>query len=158
MKKIKNQESGRSMIEMIGVLAVAGLITAAAFILITSGMATQRRARAADEISTIASEMRQIDLANSGLENYNSDRNDFAKGKELLSTLKLPSTDTPFGSDSYYSVTKDSNNKQFYVHIVDMSDDADCEAMAKRAWSGAVSNSANCDTDNLIFTIKYSKQ
>ena len=57
-KQNKKHESGRSMIEMVGVLAVMGLITAAAFVLITSAMRSQKLSRADDDISALAAGVR----------------------------------------------------------------------------------------------------
>ena len=54
-KQSKKPESGRSMIEMVGVLAVMGLISAGAFVLLRSGMSSQKRNRIQDEIGNIAS-------------------------------------------------------------------------------------------------------
>jgi len=59
-QKTKKTESGRSMIEMVGVLAVMGLITATAFILISSAMNNQRMSRANDDVSAIVSGVRTM--------------------------------------------------------------------------------------------------
>ena len=59
-KVAKKHESGRSMIEMVGVLAIMGLITAAAFVLITSALRSQRLVRIDDDVSAIAAGVRLL--------------------------------------------------------------------------------------------------
>ena len=59
-KVAKKHESGRSMIEMVGVLAVMGLITAAAFVLITSALRSQKMTRVDDDVSAIAAGVRLV--------------------------------------------------------------------------------------------------
>ena len=56
----KKQESGRSLVEMVGVLALMGLISVAAFVLIQAGSGSQKRSRATDEIDIIASNVRAM--------------------------------------------------------------------------------------------------
>ncbi len=124
--KIRKRESGRSMIEMVGVLAITGLLTAGAFVLISSGMASQKRNRAADEIATIVQEMQSVDLKKvPKVEDYDS-------GIKLVEQMRLP-LQTPFGSDTYYSVTSDGT--YFFVHMLNI-EKTDCQALERRAWSG----------------------
>ena len=143
MKHTKKHESGRSMIEMVCVLAVMGLLTAGAFVLIQSGMSSQKRSRAADEISAIVAEMANIDLKKleKSMEN----------GVATPAELGLPTT-TPFGSKTQYSLyTTDAllKNNQFNVAITNLGDS--CSAMAKRAWSN--DGQAACDgSGNLVIT------
>ena len=59
-KQTKKQQSGRSMIEMVGVLAVMGLITAAAFVLINSALSSQRLSRVDDDVSGIVNGVRLL--------------------------------------------------------------------------------------------------
>ena len=54
------QESGRSMIEMVGVLAIMGMLTATAFALISLGINRQKQARVADDVVTIVSGVRSL--------------------------------------------------------------------------------------------------
>ena len=54
------QESGRSMIEMVGVLAIMGMLTATAFALISLGINRQKQARVTDDVVTIVSGVRSL--------------------------------------------------------------------------------------------------
>ena len=54
------QESGRSMIEMVGVLAIMGMLTATAFALVSLGINRQKQARVADDVVTIVSGVRSL--------------------------------------------------------------------------------------------------
>ena len=83
MKKIlKNCESGRSMVEIVGVLGVMGLISVAAFVLIRSGMASQKRSRAADEVATLVASARAL----------SAEREDFSNLPPYSATLASTST------------------------------------------------------------------
>ena len=130
MKNTKRTQSGRSMIEMVGVLAVMGLITAGAFVLITTGMQSQKRSRIADEVSAIVTEMQSVDLTQLGTTAS-------ADGTSFLSELKLP-TNSGMGN---YTVWKNGSNG-FYVGILNMSN-KDCSALAMRDWANS-SGDATC--------------
>ena len=62
-RKIKKRESGRSMVEMVGVLAVSGLLAAGTYVLITSAMASQKISRAQDDVANIATTIRTMSAA-----------------------------------------------------------------------------------------------
>lgn len=118
--RTQRYESGRSMIEIVGVLAIMGLITAAAFVLITSGMETRRRNQAADEVGNIVATYRGL-FAEAG--NFNN------VGSVSLSALKLP-TNNPW--NHAYGVDGSGTSLTVYVGF----DDADtCSIMAARTWS-----------------------
>ncbi len=53
-------ESGRSMIEMLGVLAIMGVITVAAITMISTAMRTQKRNTVNDEVVQIVTGVRQL--------------------------------------------------------------------------------------------------
>jgi len=136
MKQIKKQESGRSMVEMVGVLAIMGLITAGAFVLLSSGYASQKRSRATDEIDVIASNVRAMaaqalkkDVKFATLPAPDDD----GKAKGLPQAF-LDSEDgaTPFGG-IYMVYTKDEG-QTFTIALADISE-KECSAMASRAYS-----------------------
>ena len=62
-KSYKNQESGRSIIEIMGVLGLMGLISIGAFVLIRSGMASHRRTMVMDDVSKIVTGVRSSQAA-----------------------------------------------------------------------------------------------
>ena len=136
----KKYESGRSMVEMVGVLAVMGLITAGAFVLMRSGMATQKRNRAVDDVATIVAGMQSVNV--SMLEK------DIAGGMKTVADFEWP-TNSPLGGN--YSVYWDGSDATHYnIGIVKVEK---CSALEKLEWPE--SPTAECDGENLVLT--YSK-
>ena len=54
------QESGRSMIEMMGVLAIMGVITVGAIVAISSAMNMQKHNEVNDEVLQMVTQVRQL--------------------------------------------------------------------------------------------------
>ena len=155
MKKyFRDHQSGRSMIEMVGVLAVSGLLTAGAFVLIQSGMESQKRSRTADEISSLVQNVRSLTAESDSFSKLPAYSSDGANGKNLAKALLKASTATavtPFGGTSYYAITRASGtNAQFIVWVVGT---GDCETMKLRSYSGG---SADCDANGAL-KITYSR-
>ena len=165
MKQTRRHESGRSMVEMVGVLAVMGLITAGAFVLLRSGMASQRRNRVQDEVANIVSTIRTLSAGSDTFANLASDGATDAKGKALLANLRVATT-TPFGGSTYYTIRySSSSSSRFTVKLMGI-EAADCNALKSSAWSDAVSGTATClttngtaacaaDASNCDFSIQY---
>ena len=155
---MKKNESGRSMVEMVGVLAIMGLITAGAFVLLRSGYASQKRSRATDEIDVIASNVRamaaQAEDENAKfaklpqVEKYKGGKSTSATGlaKAFLDSEGV----TPFNSSSMYSVYS-IDKKTFTVELASIGD-AECEAMAKRAYSNGAGECDGKGTVAITFT------
>jgi hypothetical protein len=149
MTAYRKHESGRSMIEMVGVLAVMGLITAGAFVLIQSGMSSQKRNRAAAEVANIVAIIRDAYA-----EVPNMDRLPVTpqEGTSLLSDLNIVTT-TPFGSATTYSVIRDVshyNGADFLVQLRGLQNE-DCVALQERVWSQAVGASCGDGVVALYF-------
>lgn len=123
IKKTKKQESGRSMIEMVGVLAVMGLITAGAFVLITSAMRSQKISRVDDDVSAIVAGTRLL---------YNSQENFAGLNNAAIEALGFSGTN-PFGGNYY--VTVNSDNTMFDVYIDGLSA-SECNTLKSRTWPG----------------------
>lgn len=144
MKKYNKSESGRSMVEMIGVLSVMGLITAGAFALISYGMASHRISRANDDVANIAENVRAL-FAESA--NYNNLPSTYLAGTTLLDAMSLTTT-TPFGSSTTYSVIQDSENSKGFVVVLNGLNANMCSVLANRAWVG--STGVSCDESNVL--------
>lgn len=139
MSKNEKQESGRSLVEMIGVLAIMGLVTAAAFVLIQSGLEAQKRNRATDEIDILASNIRgMVAQATDNAKKFASLPTETQAGKILAKAL-LKSSDgkTPF--DGTYSVYATDEGATFTVELSDIGA-AECQAMAKRPYSHGIAD------------------
>lgn len=153
------QESGRSMVEIIGVIAIMALISAGAFILIRSGMASQRRSIIVDDVSKIVS----------GIRSLYSDYDDLATldGDGAMVAMGVD-TSGPDGVTYTVAPVKNSDNKYmlFKVTIGGGLSYQDCMVLGAKSWSGAVASTeddenpfADCDVDNEENTIeiKYDK-
>ena len=124
IKKNKKQESGRSMIEMVGVLAVMGLITAGAFVLISSAMRSQKISRVDDDVSAIVAGTRLL---------YNSQENFSGLNNTAIEALGFSGTN-PFGGNYYISVNS-SDKTKFDVFIGGLSQ-SECNTLKSRNWPG----------------------
>ena len=158
-KNIEKYESGRSMVEMVGVLAIAGLITAGAFVLIRAGLSSQKRSRAADEVATIVASVRSLsaereDFAN--LPKYGEFKCEKTETGPLAAAM-LGGQDrvaTPLDRESCYHVGWLNDPNNFVVALVNIPDN-DCTVLASRAW--AESQSVNCEKGKGTLLITYGK-
>ena len=161
MMKIRKRESGRSMIEIIGVLAISGLLTVAAFVLIQSGMESQKRNRAGDEINVLVQNVRALTAEADNFNKFGGTvmlpntivtipDSGSANAKYAKAILQSDGT-TPFGESSYYAIT--GKNSYFTIWLVSIGTDA-CETMAMRSYTGSVY--VKCDANGTL-TITYAK-
>ena len=154
MKKTKKQvrkvnkkhESGRSMIEMVGVLAVMGLITAGAFVLISSAMSSQRISRVDDDVSALVQGVRLL---------YNSNNNFNGLTDDALKVLAFSDVKNPFGG-VYHVITSDASTAtqseaRFKIVITGLGE-ANATALAARKWSGAAETATCGSYSNNTFT------
>jgi len=121
------QESGRSMIEMVGVLAIMGMLTATAFALISLGINRQKQARVTDDVVTIVSGVRSLLV----------DYDDFSNidNSTIFAAMSV-SNKNPYGG-TYELAVNSLNTRQFIVKINGLSK-ADCEALVTKAWIDSV--------------------
>lgn len=141
-KQIKKQQSGRSMIEMVGVLAVMGLITAGAFVLISSANSSQKRNRAIDDFMEIAA----------GVRSLYAEHDTFPAATVMTNTTVMTalgkSTQGPY-SGSTYEVARASDTT-FTVKLTGMPAN-DCSALAIKQWRDATSPTCNNGTFSVTF-------
>lgn len=123
----KKQQSGRSMIEMVGVLAVMGLITAGAFVLISNASASQRRNRVIDDVMNIATGVRSLYA-----EHDTFPATEKMDGAKILSALSISPT-SPYNTT--YEVARESDTT-FKVTVPDMNYN-DCSALSIKKWKDA---------------------
>lgn len=138
----RNSQLGRSMVEIVGVLAIMMLISAGAFVLIRSGMASQRRTIVSDDISKIVSGIRTLYADYDDL--------DTLDGPGALAAMGVD-TDGPFEGTTY-SVAKDnSNNRRFVVTISNLPPD-ECVILETKTWPGAVNTTPQCSSNSISIT------
>lgn len=152
----KNHESGRSMIEMLGVLAIMGVITVAAVQMIGAALRSQKRTTVQDEIAQITTGVRQL----------LGDYDDFSgiNNNTIFATIGI-SNKNPYGG-RYALGANPANPKQFVVSIEGLNT-GDCLYFASKAWpdssdyqksngkqSGALASPSNCTDQNGKNTIR----
>lgn len=121
------QESGRSMIEMLGVLAIMGVITVGAIGMISAAMRMQKRTAVNDEIIQIVSSVRQL------LGEYDDYSN--INGSTIFGAIGM-SNKNPYGG-TYELAVNPSNTQQFVVSITGLTQ-SDCEFFTTKAWEGSI--------------------
>ena len=121
------QESGRSMIEMLGVLAIMGLITVGAIGMISTAMRTQKRSAVNDEVIEIVTGVRQL------LGEYDDFSN--IDNSTIFGAIGI-SNKNPYGGTYTLSVDP-SNSRQFIIGIDGLSK-TDCEYLITKAWSDSI--------------------
>ena len=146
------QESGRSMIEMLGVLAIMGVITVGAIAMISTAMRTQKHNTTSDDVAQIVLGVRQL------LGEYD----DFSSidNSAIFGAIGM-SNKNPYGGAYSVSVNP-SNTRQFIVEIGGLNQ-SDCEYLQTKAWtdsvgyitsnhteSGAVGNCKNSGANNSV--------
>ena len=140
----KNSESGRSIVEIIGVLAIMGLITAAAFILIRAGMASQRRSIVDDDVAEIVTGVRTL------YADYDSLPSNF-DGEGTLAALSIDDNG-PY-SDSKYGLTRESASV-FVIKLKNLPA-KECAVLGTKSWASAIS--VDCQADRNVLILKYNK-
>ena len=151
-----NHESGRSMIEMLGVLLIMGVITVAGVQMISAALRSQKRTTVQDEVAQITTGVRQL------LGEYD----DFSgiDNNTIFAAIGI-SNKNPYGG-KYELITNASDKKQFIVSITGLNG-SDCEYFRTKAWSdsagyrssngkqsGATALPSNCGDQNGKNTVR----
>ena len=131
------QESGRSMIEMLGVLAIMGVITVGAIAMISTAMRTQKHNTTNDDVAQIVLGVRQL------LGEYDDFSN--IDNSTIFGAIGM-SNKNPYGGVYSISVNP-SNVRQFIVEISGLSQ-SDCEYLVTKAWTDSVGYIASNHTES----------
>jgi len=120
-------ESGRSMIEMLGVLAIMGVITVGAIGMISTAMRTQKRNTVNDDVIQMVTGVRQL------LGEYD----DFShiNNATIFGAIGVTNKN-PYGG-MYELNVNPANPRQFIVSITGLGD-GDCKYFVTKAWSDSV--------------------
>ena len=122
-----NQESGRSMIEMLGVLAIMGVITVGAIGMISTAMRTQKLTTVNDEVVQMVTMVRNIHAEYDDFSNMNTDT--------IFSVIGMADKN-PYGGK--YALSVDAANPRQFVVTIDGLAQSDCNALVAKAWSDSV--------------------
>ncbi|MCL2538627.1 MAG: hypothetical protein FWE52_04120 [Alphaproteobacteria bacterium] len=123
----KNQQSGRSMIEMLGVLAIMGIITVGAIAMISVAMRNQKRTSVNDEVSMIVTGVR---AQFGGFDDFSG------INPNIVFAQIGVSQKNPFGGN--YRIETNPENIQQFVLTIDGLNQSDCLFFAGRAWIDSV--------------------
>ena len=146
------QESGRSMIEMLGVLAIMGVITVGAIAMISRAMRTQKLNMVNDDVMQMVTMVRNIHGEYDDFSNMN--------GTTIFGAIGMSNTN-PYGG-TYELAVDPSNPRQFVVTINGLGK-TECESLMTKGWSdsvgyqksngqesGADGNCAGTGNDNVV--------
>lgn len=146
------------MIEMLGVLAIMGLITVGAIRMVSVAMKSSKRSVVSDEVIQMVSGVRTLLAEYDGFDGINNDT--------IFNVIGI-SPKNSFGG--IYRLSVDPNNsKQFIVSIEGLSK-SDCDYFMSKAWTGSVEfessggklsgATGNCiyDSNKNTVQIKYGK-
>lgn len=122
------QESGRSMIEMIGVLAIMGVITSAAILLISSAMNMQKLQETKEEVIGMVLNIRS---KFSEFDDFSNINNSSMQGLTGMNSNK-----NPYGGT--YKISVDPSNARQFIISIDGLSKSECESLSVEAWSGSV--------------------
>lgn len=122
-----NQESGRSMIEMLGVLAIMGVITVGAIGMISSAMRTQKLTTVNDQVVQMVTMVR----------NLHAEYDDFSNmdGNKIFAAIGMDKQN-PYGGE--YELAVDSANPRQFVVTIGGLGASECEALVAKAWTDSV--------------------
>ena len=122
-----NQESGRSMIEMIGVLGIMGVITAGSVWLVGQGFDMQKHGQLEQEVQFMVIKVK----------NLHSQTDTFVGlDTAALRQMNVVPVKNPYGG-TYELAVDPSNSRQFVVSINGLSQSA-CKYFLAKAWSDSV--------------------
>lgn len=163
--KNKKYESGRSMIEMVGVLAIMGLLTAAAFALIQSGIKSQKVSKISDEIDMLVSHARALTAEMGNFKSLPL-KTDVASNRESkparlagrIVGMNPRKDKTPIGG-MYELYKADEDGEEFVVEINGITDKDDCYMMKYRSYADGTADCLEPDGDSAFYrlTITYTK-
>lgn len=121
------QESGRSMIEMLGVLAIMGVITVGAIGMISTAMRTQKLTTVNDQVVQMVTMVRNLHAEYDDFSNMN--------GTTIFGAIAM-SNQNPYGGTYELSVDQ-SNPRQFVVKINGLGQ-SECDALMAKAWTDSI--------------------
>lgn len=150
------QESGRSLIEIIGVLAIGAVMAVAAVKMYGQIRATQTRTIVSNEMEQLVKNVKLLTGARGSYAGISVDY--------LVKAGALKSTAAPIGGDGW-SVTPSFDEKSFLINLVELSA-GECEyfAIKKQPWATSVlingyesAETSNCfstNTNQISFVIE----
>jgi Tfp pilus assembly protein PilE len=138
---MKFNEQGRSMIEMLGVLAIVGVLSVGGIAGYSKAMAKFNTNKAIDQVNMIATNVRTMFASQRGYEGLSVD---IAIKANLIPSELYDAKSTgaysggaisnPFGGTTFVSAAKNSTDNDSFVIAMDKIPQAACVAMATTEW------------------------
>ncbi|MBR6356309.1 MAG: hypothetical protein IKR92_05595 [Alphaproteobacteria bacterium] len=142
MKKINTNQSGRSMIEMLGVLAVIGVLTVGGFSLVSKVTTAHKSNVTIDEIGTLANKARTV-FHEYVLDKKEGDALNFSTFNAYLANAKAFPASVEANDDGFLSqndiqydlqhITSSKDVDYFYIKISQL-DNEMCMTVSQSTW------------------------
>lgn len=140
MKKLfKSEQSGRSMVEMLGVLAIIGVLSVGGIAGYSKAMEKFKINKTIDQISHIATNIRTLyaqQTTYTGLNTANAIQMGVTPnelGSSISQNIDISGLINPFNGVVTISSVADSNNKTFQIAYTNLTESA-CIALATQDW------------------------
>lgn len=146
---MKTNESGRSMIEMLGVLAIIGVLSIGGIAGYSKAMGKHRVNKTIDQITQIVSSTRSLFYGHKSYAALNADL--VKKGHLFPDELGTGTGTNPFGGDVTISSTG-SKNKAFSIEYTQIPEEACIDLITQDWGSGARSGFVSIEVGNSTFT------
>ena len=130
MKHIHSEESGRSMVEMLGVLAIVGVLSVGGIAGYSQAMSKFKVTKAMDQVQTIITNIRTLYASQRKYSKFNAQQ---AQAMGILTEESIDGTKglNPFGGHIYFDVADD--NRTFTITYTGLTGEA-CVKMATADW------------------------
>jgi len=136
MMKMRSEQTGRSMVEMLGVLAIIGVLSVGGIAGYSKAMAKYKLTKAMDQVSTTVTNIRTL---YSGQPNYDGLNTTTAirmgaVGAEMLNGKSTTSATAAYNAfNGAVTITTDSTKQNFTVKFEGLGKEA-CVALASADW------------------------
>ncbi|MBR1777829.1 MAG: hypothetical protein IJ752_04510 [Alphaproteobacteria bacterium] len=158
MKNIHSQESGRSMIEMLGVLAIIGVLSVGGIAGYSQAMNKFKVTKTTDQIQTLITNIRTLTASQRNYDLVNKPdilQKMGALTDEMCSSTTCSTTNmvNPYGGDikiATYDI-KSGDKKAFYVAYQGLPNSA-CVSLATQSWGDASSGLVAIQTASTALT------
>ena len=136
MKKFRSEQSGRSMVEMLGVLAIIGVLSVGGIAGYSKAMAKFKLSKAMDQVSNVVTNIRTL---YSGQPNYSGLTTEVAiqmgaVGAEMLNGVASTAASKAYNAfNGEITIASNNSDREFYVTFAGLGKEA-CVALMTSDW------------------------
>ena len=166
MKNIYTQESGRSMIEMLGVLAIIGVLSVGGIAGYSQAMAKYKVSKTTDQIQTMVTNIRTLFSSQKNYDGLTTGNTQLLYSAGILTDENCPDSSScsvpmnPYGGTVLINYTQDDMSRSkrgFAVAYNGLPSDA-CVRLASQNWGDAASGLIAMEAKSTTTTITNDKQ